>query len=764
MQCKSYFPVYNSQYDLNVDANGGATPMIIGNGTFRSGHYHDYVPLSPVPPPGQSAYKEMLRRTMVLHEVAFKDQVQELHRLYRRQKELMDEVTNKELYMSHLQIEVQRSSSSSAKISSRCGQNTLNSVPLINSQYTPYSTGRDNNPTSLSFLNEPKPPVSPVASQTGGTVNSLNFAESKCKKVKGKLLDLELLAEMYIDSDEERSIEDVEFSKAPTPTTLPSNKRFKVGVETYAMASTAKRSLGPVLQGELLSPCSITGSKITLADLNEPLATSCLEESGGDKRISSFLEISEINHDLSDIENTISDGIADNVTGKPLAQSDKAKSEVGFATSGRKPSYSLGQIPLVVQALPSFDNQLTSSKGARNCGRRKGPINDKVDASLLCSPNFRVAKSLRSSCSDVKSKESVVCMSSKTSDLNCFDLNSVVMENSEFTPSDDTSNNGSSAEAETVKKSKICRMIDINLPCDFMTDEEPVIQDDKIVHDHENSGRLKLNFCMNDDSLQPKSPSLDKTQLEIDLEAPISPEVKERSPPRGDSEDNQSEEGSDLFLELAKIAADAIVSISSSSSQSYQENLGLRKCEASDSGNLEWFAGLINSLSSDLENDFDTMNCKDTCSIDDFEAMTLELPELKSEDFLCKSNVQISNETCLTVLPCQTRRGRTRRSKRKDFQREVLPSLASLSRYEVTEDIMMIEGLMEAAGTPWSLSKTRRACRTGRKPRAAKQPTFDEKVQELSALISWGKVNRRPRGRRSPASPTTISKWLGHDL
>ncbi|XP_021733913.1 uncharacterized protein LOC110700652 [Chenopodium quinoa] len=762
MQCQSYLPVYNSQYDLNVDVNGGATPLISGNGTFRSGHYNDFVPLSPVPPPGQLAYKEMLRRTMVLHEVAFKDQVQELHRLYRRQKELMDEVKNNEMYISHLQIEVQRSSSSSAKISSRCGQNTLYSVPFINSQYTPYSTGRDNNPASLSFLNEPKPPVSPVASQTGGTFKSLDFAESKCKKVKGKLLDLELPAEMYIDSDDERSIEDMEFSKAPTPTptTLPSNKRFKVVVETSAMASTAKRSLGPVLQGEHLSPCSITGSKITLADLNEPLATSCLEESGGDKGISSFLEISEINHDLSNIGNTISGGIADNVTRKPLAQSDKGISEVGFATSGRKPSYCLGKNPLVVQALPSFDNQLTSSKGARNCGRRKGLINNKVDASVPCSPNFRVARSLRSSCSDFKSKESVVCTSSKTSDLNGFDLNSDVMENSEFTPSDDTSNSGFSTEAETVKRSKICRMIDINLPCD----EEPVIQDDKTVHDHENSGRLKLNFCMNDDSLPPKSPSLEKTQLEIDLEAPISPEVKECSPPRGDSEDNQSEEGSDRFMELAKIAADAIVSISSSNSLSYQEDLDLQKCESSVSGNLEWFAGLINSLSSDLENDFDTINCKDTCSIDDFEAMTLELPELKSEDFLCKNNVQISNETCSTVLPCQTRRGRTKRSKRKDFQREVLPSLVSLSRYEVTEDIMMIEGLMEAAGTPWSLSKTRRACRTGRKPRVAKQQTFDDKVQELTALISWGKVNRRPRGRRSPASPTTISKWLGHDL
>lgn len=74
MQCQSYFPVYHSHYDLNVEANGGATPLYNGNGTFQNGHYKDYVSSSPIPRE-PFLYKEVLRQTMLMHQVTFKDQV-----------------------------------------------------------------------------------------------------------------------------------------------------------------------------------------------------------------------------------------------------------------------------------------------------------------------------------------------------------------------------------------------------------------------------------------------------------------------------------------------------------------------------------------------------------------------------------------------------------------------------------------------------------------------------------------------------------------
>lgn len=75
MQCQSYFPVYHSHYDLNVDPNGGgAPPLYNGNGAFQGGHYKDYVSALPVPRE-PFLYKEVLRQTMLMHEVTFKDQV-----------------------------------------------------------------------------------------------------------------------------------------------------------------------------------------------------------------------------------------------------------------------------------------------------------------------------------------------------------------------------------------------------------------------------------------------------------------------------------------------------------------------------------------------------------------------------------------------------------------------------------------------------------------------------------------------------------------
>ncbi|XP_057516780.1 uncharacterized protein LOC130797981 isoform X2 [Amaranthus tricolor] len=659
MQCHSYFPVCHSHYDLNVDANGGAAPLYNGNSTFRSGHYNDYMGSSPLPRQLAYAYRESLRQTMLMHEDTFRDQVQELHRLYRKQKELMGEIKSKKLYVDPL-LEVQSSNSSSAKIPAIFGQNVY-SAPFINSH---------------------------------------DFAESKCKKIRGKILDLELPAEVYADSDED------EFLHPSTPATQLSIKHPKAVVEINALPSTAIRSLNPVLQAELPNPCSFTGGHSNLADLNEPLAMAVPE----DARVKPSMTAS--------------------------ALSEKVKSDVGAASSDRKPS-SVGQNPSVVQALPSLNSNLSSSICARISGRLKGGFSNKVNANRWCSPYLKVAKPLTSSCFESKLKESQVYMSDNAPDLNSIDLNSVEVPNSVVT------------EVEDLNKGKKYRMIDINLPCAPTADEEPLVQD-------VNSGQLDLNFCTNEDGLAPK--------LDIDFQAPISPEVEECPPPRGDSEENHPEEGKDPLVKLANIAAEAIVFISSQYA-SRPRSIDLQKCKASEGGDLEWFAGLVDSHSIDLDNDSETIKCKNTCKIDDFEAMTLELTETKEEEYWCKDNVHISNETCSILLPCQTRRGRTRRSKtkRKDFQREVLPSLVSLSRYEVTEDILMIEGLMEAAGNPWQPSRTRRTCRMGRKHRVAKQPTFVDEVPDLSelmSLVSWGKVNRRSRGRRSHASPMALLKWL----
>ncbi|KAJ8451424.1 hypothetical protein Cgig2_017815 [Carnegiea gigantea] len=691
MQCQSYFPLYSLHYDLNVDNNGGVGPI---NGILHSTHYNNCVSSLPA--------AEFLRQTILTHEATFRDQVQELHRLYRRQKELMGEIKSKGPYMNNLHLGPQCSDSFSAKF----GQNTLGN---------------------------------------GGSLKNVPDRESKGKKIGRKFLDLELPAEEYIDIEEQD--DDAQFPKTPNSTGLSSNMPSKAVVETDLTASSANKWLDPISQGGSPSSSSFAQIKTNLADLNEPLITIELEDRIP-KGMDSGLEFSERNHDLLNRCNGKSDGA-----------SNEAHSEVHPGSPLRKPNIKV-ENPSLVGGLLCFNNQSVNA----------------------------TSRSLKNSCLESVSKDSapsVACDPSKhVNGLSFFDLNSDVVEELEFTHSNTWSSKTfkevdidrkdviplSCEDAVSPSGSKKSRLIDINLPCNPTTEgEQPIIEDDFVGCDDKNPAQINLNLSMNDDGSPPKSSFLEKTSLEIDLEAPPSPEVEERPPPRGDSEETQPEaplhiatpeDGNDSFEELVKNAAEAIVSIASSKPQRCPE-----KCASPHTGTLEWFAGLVHSISSDLVTDFRTPMFEDANMLDEFEAMTLNQTAMKEEEYWCQNNVQVESFSYSMPPIGQTRKGRTRRSKRKDFQKEVLPSLASLSRYEVTEDIQMIEGLMEAAGTPWHLSRTRRGCRVGRKPRATKPEcsTFDRPVLEPKggALIGWGKANRRPRGQRSPASPSSVlSKWL----
>ena len=64
MQCQSYFPLYSSHYDLNMDNNGGVGPI---NGILHGTHCNNYVSSLPA--------AEFLRQTILTHEATFRDQV-----------------------------------------------------------------------------------------------------------------------------------------------------------------------------------------------------------------------------------------------------------------------------------------------------------------------------------------------------------------------------------------------------------------------------------------------------------------------------------------------------------------------------------------------------------------------------------------------------------------------------------------------------------------------------------------------------------------
>ncbi|KAJ9173418.1 hypothetical protein P3X46_016556 [Hevea brasiliensis] len=80
------------------------------------------------------------------------------------------------------------------------------------------------------------------------------------------------------------------------------------------------------------------------------------------------------------------------------------------------------------------------------------------------------------------------------------------------------------------------------------------------------------------------------------------------------------------------------------------------------------------------------------CSLDSFELITLNLEESNMDDHSVSSKPFEVNDLELKDFGLKLRRGR----RMKDFQREILPSLASLSRHEILEDINIMEGVLRS--------------------------------------------------------------------
>ncbi|XVE56872.1 hypothetical protein DITRI_Ditri04bG0045200 [Diplodiscus trichospermus] len=353
-----------------------------------------------------------------------------------------------------------------------------------------------------------------------------------------------------------------------------------------------------------------------------------------------------------------------------------------------------------------------------------------------------------------------------------------------------TRNHADSFAKEDIKDKGKDRIPDINLEFDHVPHKEKELAKIESVAESEpcetygGYGVIDLNSCLSmDEPMLMASHS-----IEMDLEPPASPENKECSPPRGESDENQLETASlfsgqedrDLQEELVRNAVEAIVSISSSEIQTCLDCTTCEPLKACNS--LYWFARVASSVVDGPGSEFGVnIGVKDygdnedylSDGIDYFEAMTLNLTEIKVEQSWYESNRQKEEEQSAILVTNQSKRGRTRRGRqqRKDFQSEILPSLASLSRCEVTEDLQTIGGLIEAAGAQWESVSSRNAGRNGytkgrRRSNARasnimersmnmllKQQSGDSEVGiQQGKLLEWGKITRRRRGPRCPSS------------
>ncbi|EYU44153.1 hypothetical protein MIMGU_mgv1a018011mg, partial [Erythranthe guttata] len=208
------------------------------------------------------------------------------------------------------------------------------------------------------------------------------------------------------------------------------------------------------------------------------------------------------------------------------------------------------------------------------------------------------------------------------------------------------------------------------------------------------------------------------------------------------------------YEERDRIAAEAIITMSSTPSSAEVES----SSNNNNNNNLEWFAEIVSSQYSD--------------EMDEFELTTLKLEDTKDEHYHYTPfelyNNPPTDDDNRASLSKSSRRGQSRRGRqqRKDFQRDVLPGLITLSRRQVAEDFQTFEELMKGEqGGNWQLRLSQRgSVRNGRGRKrlntttcsAAKTVCSTETerpvcemeqpvcgIEERNGLSGWGKRTRR---------------------
>ncbi|ESQ35428.1 hypothetical protein EUTSA_v10006678mg [Eutrema salsugineum] len=354
------------------------------------------------------------------------------------------------------------------------------------------------------------------------------------------------------------------------------------------------------------------------------------------------------------------------------------------------------------------------------------------------------------------------------------------------------------SDAERDKVHKV-RMLDINEPCEPLSDEDQQMEEQTRTNFPGSSNRcqIDLNMLVSEDECEnwsvPTSSRLNSKAPMIDLEAPAAPESDDEeeddiSGIKPSGETTIEEKTLENPPEFEKLAAETIVAISSACL-----DRELEVVEAPETVILHWFAETVDTHRENLDQklaSFSRNQARSIEEIDYFESMTLQLHEITEDEYMPKPLVPEDlrlEETCGTAMVTsqRPRRGNARKGKqRRDFQRDILPGLLSLSKHEVTEDIQMFDGFMRATGSSWTPTGLARK-KTGSRGRPRRVITIPEPVYfpvpapcpsveqyvgnqsskngevemvlEDRSFAGWGKMTRRPRRQRCPSTSTAAA-------
>ncbi|KAL0924850.1 hypothetical protein M5K25_005708 [Dendrobium thyrsiflorum] len=157
---------------------------------------------------------------------------------------------------------------------------------------------------------------------------------------------------------------------------------------------------------------------------------------------------------------------------------------------------------------------------------------------------------------------------------------------------------------------------------------------------------------------------------------------------------------------------------------------------------LYWFANFITSteVSTGISIEQPSHCDDDVDGLDMFEYMTLKLKEIKEDEIFHKlQENQNYDDTSTALMPItRSQRGLARkRRQRRDFQKDILPGLTSLSRHEIFEDLQSFGGIMRASG---------KSCKTGLSKRSTShkasnwQSKARQRLRSLAITVTKAKV------------------------
>ncbi|KAL3631206.1 hypothetical protein CASFOL_024190 [Castilleja foliolosa] len=795
LHSKSYLPgYYYSMRDLNEDSSSSSWPVCFGDNATANGQYNNgFGPRTIVDGyPGDG--KDALKQKMLEHEAIFKNQVYELHRLYRIQRDMMDQFKSKGLHYLRASME-QPSSSSSLRGSQMPSQDArkwhMAGFPLANSGYDRTSISGleiENSPVSCTKGYNITQPIH-MPFENGAFLKESEPSDSRPLKVRKKLFDLQLPADEYVDTEKDE--------KFPEGTDLPLGARD--GMKTDCRRIRCADLNEPIGIEEAMAP-SVVGfldhngkTKGGNQIVSESRWFSHLYEAGSSK-----CNIGSITNGLHKEKMPILSypvpGMLNRAPGPDPFSSSWPHSIPSWAnpkSSFIQKSTTVGSclVNASTKSNPSFGIEITAKNGFYHgsaSGMKETNVRlpssagfESFDYLNFSRPNNNVAVSDRSNnhvfrntkpavfidlneAEDEESKPgdhpsslpwlkrnptrangpAVTDLNQPSSDCEIVEIRNVkkilgfpIFETGP--PENGPSSLASTGCPNDAGKRKRNGMIDINLECE--PDEEIDIEKEKTPYK-----QFDLNSCVSDfEEEEGDALASVKIAHEIDLEAPVK-----------DNDDTVVD--ASLQDEVLKNAAETMVAISSFSCLRIDEPLS---SDLSLAESLGWF---VDAVSDELEDRFPK-------EMDDFEAMTLRLEETKEEDYMPVPFVpefQDGDETgpANNALVGRPRRGQSRRGRqRRDFQRDILPGLVSLSRHEVTEDIQIFGGLMRATGHHWVSGSTRRnGCGRGRRRAVVESVSTTVAnnnnnrvcglplVQQINTIEGWGKTTRRPRRQRCP--------------